>query len=209
MTYSDSDRLIALAGLFQAIHCVMRVARHGTLDTSAAEPCIFSLFQVDADTVASVYGPPGAVGIGVRQIIDQMGGKPQRDLDLTRYAILVMKLEQRLAARPDLLRAIRTGIDEATVKLDHHALLDPVILSHLADTYAKNISILEPRILVRGEPLHLNNPDNQNRIRAFLLAAVRSAMLWRQAGGNRWRILFGRARLFEAARAYLDSRTVT
>ncbi len=204
MAYSDRDRLIALAGIYQAAHCVMRVARYGSVDTAAAEPCIFSLFQVDADTVASVFGPPGAVTLGARQIIDQMAGKTERELELTRYVIALIKLEQRLGSRSDLLTAIRAGIDEATVKLEQHALLDPVILAHMAEIYSRTISGLQPRIMVRGEPLHLNNQDNQNRIRALLLAGIRSAMLWRQAGGSRWQILFGRRRLFDEAQRYLS-----
>jgi len=208
MGFSDRDRLTALAGIYQAVHCVIRIARHGSVDTAAAEPCIFSLFQVDADNVAGVFGPPGAVTIGARQIVDQMSSRTERDLELTRYVITLIKLEQRLAARADLLKRIRAGIDEATVKLEDHALLDPAIFAHMAEIYAKTISLLQPRVMVRGEPLHLNNPDNQDRVRALLLAGIRSAMLWRQAGGSRWQILFGRRRLFEEARRYL-STTVT
>jgi high frequency lysogenization protein len=203
MAYSDRDRLIALAGIYQAVHCVMRIARHGSIDTATVEPCLFSLFQVDADTVASVFGPPGAVSVGARQIAEQMTSNSERDLELTRYVITLIKLEQRLAARTDLLTAIRSGIDEATVMLDNRALLDPAIFAHLADIYSKTISALPPRIMVRGEPLHLNHPDNQNRIRALLLAGIRSAMLWRQTGGSRWQILFGRRRLYDEARGYL------
>lgn len=203
MAYSDRDRLIALAGLYQATHCVMRVARYGSVDTAAAEPCIFSLFQVDADTVASVFGPPGAVVPGARQIIQQMASKTERELELTRYVIALMKLEQGLAKRPDVLARIRAGIDEATIELERHALLDPAILAHMAEIYSQTISRLSPRIMVRGEPLHLNNADNQNRIRALLLAGIRSAMLWRQTGGSRWQILFAQRRLFDEAQGYL------
>ncbi|MBK1702768.1 high frequency lysogenization protein HflD [Thiococcus pfennigii] len=208
MAYSDRDRLIALAGIYQAVHCVMRIARHGSVDTAAVEPCLFSLFQVDADNVASVFGPPGAVSVGARKVIEQMTNTTERDMEPTRYVITLMKLEQRLAARPDLLAAIRAGIDEATVMLEHHALLDPAIFAHMADIYAKTISSLPPRIMVRGEPLHLNNPDNQNRIRALLLAGIRGAMLWRQTGGSRWQIIFGRRRLFDEAQGYLRQPAV-
>jgi high frequency lysogenization protein len=57
--------------------------------------------------------------------------------------------------------------------------------------------------MVRGEPVYLQNPDNQNRIRALLLAGVRAAWLWRQVGGSRWKILFARKRLLAAADEYL------
>ena len=70
------------------------------------------------------------------------------------------------------------------------------ILAGLADIYSTTISTLSPRIMVRGEPLHLQNPENINRIRALLLAGIRSAMLWRQCGGRRLQILLGRKRLW-------------
>jgi high frequency lysogenization protein len=49
----------------------------------------------------------------------------------------------------------------------------------------------------------LKDDENQHRIRALLLAGIRAAWLWRQVGGSRWRVLFGRTALLEAAREYL------
>ena len=83
-------------------------------------------------------------------------------------------------------------------------MLHPNLLAHFADLYSEEISQLSPRIMVRGVAQHLQNPDNQHRVRALLLAAIRSARLWRQTGGTRWQILFGRQRLLLEARRYLD-----
>ena len=58
--------------------------------------------------------------------------------------------------------------------------------------------------MIHGDPLHLRNPDNQNRLRALLLAAVRSARLWRQVGGSRWQLLFRNRPILDEARRYLD-----
>jgi high frequency lysogenization protein len=57
--------------------------------------------------------------------------------------------------------------------------------------------------MVQGDPRHLHAPDNQNRIRALLLAGIRAAWLWRQVGGSRWKILLGRKQLAAAGRDYL------
>jgi high frequency lysogenization protein len=204
MAYDNQDRVTALAGIFQAVACVARIARTGSADTAAMEPCIYSLFQVNADDVPAVYGPPGAVANGARQIVAQLTGQPERDLTLTRYAVAVLKLERSLAARPDLLEQIGRGIAAAEPKREHFALLHPNLIAHFADLYSETLSGLRPRVLVRGDALHLQNPDNQGRIRALLLAGVRSAMLWRQIGGTRLQILFGQKRLLQEARRYLD-----
>lgn len=208
MAHDNQDRVTALAGIYQAVACVMRIARAGNADTAAMEPCIHSLFQVDAPTVAAVYGPPGAVANGARQIIAQLTGKPERNLELTRYVVNLLKLERSLSRRPDLLARIGQGIEAATQKREHFALLHPNLIAHFAELYSETLSQLQPRILVRGEPLHLQNPDNQNRIRALLLAAVRSARLWRQVGGSRLQLLLGHKRLLQDARQYLEQAAV-
>lgn len=204
MPHAPIDRIIALAGIYQAVNCVMRVARAGTADTEVMEPCIHSLLQVDAADVTAVYGEPGAVANGARQIIAQLTGQPDRNLELTRYVVLLMKLERTLAGRRDLLQRIGEGIEAARAKQAHFALLHPNMLAHFADLYSNTVSQLEPRIIVRGDPTHLSNPDNQNRVRALLLAGIRSAMLWRQVGGTRWQILFQAKQVLAQARRYLD-----
>ena len=204
MAYDDQDRVTALAGIYQAVGCVMRIAHSGSADTAAMEPCIYSLFQVDADTVAAVFGPPGAVANGARQLIAQLTGRPERDLVLTRYVVTVIRLERKLSTQPELLDRIGQGINAAAAIRDQYPLLHPDLLTRFADLYSENLSPLSPRILVRGVSSHLQNPDNQIRIRALLLAAIRGARLWRQVGGTRWQILFGYKRMLVEARRYLE-----
>ena len=59
--------------------------------------------------------------------------------------------------------------------------------------------------MVKGEPPHLQNPDNINKIRALLLAGIRSAMLWRQVGGLRRHIIFNRRKLLTITHRLLAS----
>lgn len=204
MAHDDQDRVTALAGIYQAVACVMRIARTGSADTAAMEPCIYSLLQIDAADTAAVYGPPGAMANGARQLVAQLTGRPERDLELTRYAASVIRLERKLSAQPELLGRIGEAITGAAALREHRPLLDPDLLARFADLYSETLSHLKPRILVRGASNHLQNPDNQVRIRALLLAAIRSARLWRQLGGSRWQILLGHKHLLMQARRYLD-----
>jgi len=206
-TYSLQDRLIALGAIYQASLCVRRIATRGTVDTDLMEPCIYSLFQKDAETTAAIFGPPGALIPGVRELANQISGNSPKDLEFTRYLLALLKLESVLMKRQDLVDRIAQGLEEARAKLAHFPMLHPNLLAHLADLYSQTISQLPPRIMVRGEPNFLQNPDNQNRIRALLLAGVRAAWLWRQVGGSRWKILLGRQKLLEAANAYLHAHS--
>src|SRR3569623_1691456 len=54
---------------------------------------------------------------------------------------------------------------------------------------------------------HLSHPDVANKVRTLLLAAIRSAVLWRQCGGNRWQLIFGRRKIIDTARALLGEQT--
>jgi len=203
MPYTLSDRVLALAGLHQAVHGVVRIARTGSADQDAMTASLHSLFQIDADRVETVFGAPGALADGMRQLVTQLTGTPERDLEMTRHMALLIRLERQLSARPDLLDRLSNGIEAARHKREHFELTHPNILAHFADLYSDTISSLGPRIMVRGEPQHLRDTDNQNRIRALLLAGIRAARLWRQVGGTRWQFLFQGRQIIEEARRYL------
>jgi high frequency lysogenization protein len=49
--------------------------------------------------------------------------------------------------------------------------------------------------MVNGESHYLTRPDMANKIRACLLAGIRSATLWQQCGGTRWKFLFYRKKM--------------
>lgn len=196
---TEQDRCLALAGIFQAAALASRVARRGVAETAAIEASIHSLFQLDADSVEEVYGSVSGVAFGLRILKEQLHNGRSRDIEIARYVISLLHLERKLAKRDAMLKEIGSSIQTAATRLEHFPLLHPNILAGLAEIYTETISTLPPRIMVQGEPLHLQNPENINRIRALLLAGIRSAMLWRQCGGRRLQILLGRKKLWQTA----------
>ena len=50
----------------------------------------------------------------------------------------------------------------------------------------------------------MKQTTTSDRIRTLLLAGIRSAMLWRQLGGNKWQIIFGRGEIERQSRVLLD-----
>ncbi|MCG6968807.1 MAG: lysogenization regulator HflD, partial [Gammaproteobacteria bacterium] len=99
---------------------------------------------------------------------------------------------RKLLKEPELLKRITDGIEKARNQADHFSTTHDNVIASLADVYSETISTLRPRVMVNGEHNHLSNPDNANKIRALLLAAIRSAVLWDQCGGSRWQIMFNR-----------------
>jgi len=68
-------------------------------------------------------------------------------------------------------------------------------ISYLAALYQDTISQLPFRIHVTGKVEYLRDTLVANKIRALLLAGIRSAVLWHQLGGRRWHLFFYRKRI--------------
>jgi high frequency lysogenization protein len=200
---SNKDRCIALAGVFQAASMAAQIAESGTVESENMEASIRSLFKINADSVEDVYGGLRGVELGLRLIQRQLGEKQTDNVMVTQYVIALLHLEGKLRKNPAMLEQIKEGIQLADRRMDHFPLLHANIIAQLADIYSNSISTLKPRIMVQGDPLHLQNPDNVNRIRALLLSGIRSAILWRQCGGGRFQVIFNRKKLAEEARRLL------
>ncbi|TVO73552.1 high frequency lysogenization protein HflD [Sedimenticola selenatireducens] len=200
---SNKDRCIALAGVFQAASMAAQIAESGTAESENMEASIRSLFKINADSVEDVYGGLRGVELGLRLIQRQLGEKQTDNVMVTQYVIALLHLEGKLRKNPAMLEQIKEGIQLADRRMDHFPLLHANIIAQLADIYSNSISTLKPRIMVQGDPLHLQNPDNVNRIRALLLSGIRSAILWRQCGGGRFQVIFNRKKLAEEARRLL------
>ena len=203
MPQTDRDRAIALAGVLQAADLVRGIARRGQANPEDVETCLNSLIKIDAASSEDVYGgiPRLRLGLG---LLEQQLSNP-RDMELTRYAVALLSLERKLSRRADLLQAIRTGIENTLPNLTHFPIGHGNIIARFAEIYLNSLSTLSPRIMVSGEPIHLNNPENSNRIRALLLAGIRAATLWRQSGGGRLTLLLRRNPLLRETRRLLAS----
>jgi high frequency lysogenization protein len=198
----NEPRVLALAGLFQAVSLAQQLADQGRCDETAMEASVASVFRIDAPSVAAVYGGVGGVRLGLRNLINQLdeGG---RDAGLTRMAITVMRLERSLARRSELTRTLQEGVLAAQRQVAHFGQDSPQVVRRLAELYAATLSTLSPRVMVSGQPQFLQQPAVVEKVRANLLAAVRSAVLWRQVGGRQWQIIVSRRQCSMLARGLL------
>ena len=69
--------------------------------------------------------------------------------------------------------------------------------------YQDTLSTLRQRIQVHGDMRNVQQPNNASKIRALLLAGIRSARLWRQLGGHRWQLVFSRRKLLNELQSML------
>lgn len=200
MTHTVEDRTLALAGVFQAVQLVKEIAHQGSMSTDNYEASVGSIFNTQPDTTAAVYGGLHNVTNGIKLLRIHMGGTDQvRDLEITRYVVAILYLERQLAKRPLMLQQIATGIEKARAQAEHFSKTHSNVIASLAGLYSDTISTLTPRIIVSGEQGYLSNTENANKVRALLLAAIRSAVLWRQCGGGRLQLIFGRNKMIREA----------
>lgn len=190
-----TNQTIALAGISQAAALVQQLATTGSANSSALEASIGSLFISDKDGILNVFGGLSGITLGLKQLNEQMTGFKIANPDQARYAASLVFLERQLNKQPELLNAIFTGIERAQAQSEQFGPLHENVLANLGDIYHNTISTLQPRIMVNGEQEYLSRPDVVNKVRACLLAGIRSAILWQHCGGTRWKFLFYRKKI--------------
>ncbi len=201
--YSDSDRVLALAGIFQAARLTWQLARKGMADAQALDASVASLFQTSPADVPAVFGGVENLEMGLRCLITQLDQPTERNAEITQYAISMIQHERRLARQPERLARMGQDLQDLADRMAAYELPEKSRYAQLDEIYSRNISPLSPRIMVKGEPLHLQNPDTSARVRSALLAGIRAAHLWRQCDGSRWHLMLKRRQLVETARQLL------
>ena len=212
MAGSFHDQVLALAGIFQSACLVQQLAREGHTDSAALRASIQSILALDAPDVETIYGSARGVHLGLELLHTKLTGKTKSaDMEMARYVVALVQLENSLRRRPTMLDDIRQGIDTARAQMkffESDAPADgvhPLLMEKLAQLYSQTISTLTPRIMVSGEHGHLSNPAIAAKVRAALLAGIRSAVLWRQLGGRRWQLLFSRGKIARTAAELLEA----
>lgn len=203
----NEERVLALAGLYQACVLTRQLANDGRCDEGAMESGLASVFRIDAPSVAAVYGTTAGVRLGLRTLVSQLD-ESGNDMTVTRMAMTVMRVERSLSGRRDLLDELQQGIVAAQRQVEHFGMSSPQVTARLATLYAQTLSTLRPRVMVNGNPLHLQQAAIVEKVRSNLLAAVRSAVLWHQLGGRQWQLLLFRRQCSMLARGLLTGATL-
>ncbi len=195
---SWEKQVIALSAVAQSAQLVRDIAVTGILDEEAAVATVNALLVLNPDTMEEIYPNLSHLSIGLSCLQNIFGkDRLQQHADVIRYALGIMVLRSKLMSSNAMQDQLRTGLN----------LIDPLHLplqavrrnafddfanspgertfEQLAKLYQDTISTLPYRIQVQGNIEHLKNNKNAIRIRALLLAGIRSAVLWYQLGGRR------------------------
>lgn len=196
------ERTIAFAGLCQSVKLVQDVARTDTANYDAVKTCLESITITNPTSTLAVYQKEANLKIGLTTLISELNNTSKGN-ELTRYLINLLTLERKLSSRRDSLAQLGDRIATIERQLQTYDLMDELMVKNLASIYLDTISPLGPRIQITGSPTLLQQLGVQNKIRALLLAGIRSAVLWRQVGGKRRHLIFSRKQLVEQAKLIL------
>lgn len=212
LTYTIEDQVIALAAVFQAASLVDRLAKTGSLSDESYQVLLDSLLKTDASNTLDIYGDRFSIQLGLRELVAVLGKKNERSkVEIVRYALTLLFLEGKLNKRKDLLNVISQRIaeiqsqNEQSERTEQAEQSDSIhrsqadITAAFASLYKDTISTFPQRIQVTGESKYLRIEENAEKIRTLLLAGIRAAVLWRQVGGRRWKLLFLRKSILNAA----------
>lgn len=197
---------LALAGICQSARLVQQLAHQGHCDSDALHVVLNSVIDLNPGSTLGVYGGSEAnLKLGLETLLSVLNASNRQGLnaELTRYTLSLMVLERKLHASSGALDTLGSRIAGLQRQLEHFDLESDTLLSAMAGIYVDVISPLGPRIQVTGSPAVLQSPQVQSKVRASLLAGIRSAVLWHQVGGGRLQLMFSRNRLCTQAKQML------
>lgn len=207
--FSEWDyRNIALAVVVQCAQLVDSLATTGRADDAQIEACIAPLLALDPKNVGEVYPDVSRFSIGLNALQKSLEKNGMKEFgEPIRYVLGMTVLQQQLGKVSSMQSLIRRRLQNISVLKNSAGNEDNELtvslpteydLATIASLYQDTISKLTFRIHVKGDPVYLKNPRVANKIRALLLAGIRSAMLWQQLGGRRWHLFFYKTRIRES-----------
>lgn len=200
---SVEQQVLALAGVCQCARLAQELARRGHAQPEPLRCALSSILILNQINVDTALGGVEGVFAGLPDL-----GRRQPDpaaVERLRYVIALIDLQRRLRREQETageLRSRLVSLQESPIAEDPGS---PQTIKAFADIYAATVSGLTPKIMVRGEQQHLKNENTISKVRAVLLAGVRSAYLFHDHGGRKWHLFLRSKKLAASARALLES----
>lgn len=200
MSTSLDDKILALAGIVQALSLINRLAFLGLheQDRPIIETCIQSLYMLDAHNVEEIFGQKHALIPGMKELHAVL----KHNIFNLRYALRIKKeiwqvfgLAKQILRRPELRRLIQDKIHQYTRQAEYFSRTHSSIIQRWSELTIELMNRLGARFHLYGRQANLSHEEIASTIRALLLAAIRAAVLWHQLGGNIWLLIFERKKL--------------
>jgi len=193
-----AEQVLALAGVVQAAMLVDKLAKTGYDDAESVQTQVHSLLATDPASTEAVFVDRYHMRSGLTALRKMLNQEGEDFAEVLRYSLSMIHLQNKLSSRNDMLAAIGSRIEQAKNQAEHFSPDHENVIANLASIYTDTISTFRFRIQVNGNPVYLRQDATVNKIRTLLLSGIRCAILWRQCGGGRIKLLFNRKRYIQA-----------
>lgn len=196
----------------QSAQLVHDIAVKGIHHEEAAVATVNSLLVLNPVSMHEIYPNLSHLSIGLGCLQNLFGkDRLQQHADVIRYTLGIMVLRGKLMSRTAMQDQLRKNLKlinplHLPLQTNRQDAVDETSNSpeeqtfeQIAKLYQDTISTLPYPIQVLGNIEHLKNNRNAIRIRALLLAGIRSAVLWYQLGGRRLGLIFYRKLIYSTA----------
>ncbi len=198
------DRMIALAATVQAAAAVKQVARLGRIrEPNAGEVLLASVLELNPASVDAMYPNREDLRLGLESLLQQIGSSRNKDVEITSYVVGMLMLERRLSRSQSHVQQLGQRLQQLHRQKYEFNFANETIIATMAGIYSDLISPLAKPLRINGQPGILQQPSQQNLIRALLLSGVRNAVLWRQLGGRRRQFLWHKQRMVRCVQQLL------
>ena len=192
------NETISLGAIYQASNEIKKIAWQGQIDNKIIEPLIHSVYQTTSEEVEDIYINIKRLNTGWDFLRQQLVGDVfSKDAEVTRYFEAIGILVKNMKKNPEIINNLREQLSSFTLDINQQNLYEHA--NFLSNLYLKTISKINPRIIVNGDNKYLKENNNASMIRALLMSAIRSYILWEQSGGSKFRIFIFRKKIAKLA----------
>lgn len=198
------ERMIALGATVQAAAAVKQVARLGLVrEPATSNVLLASVLELNPASVDAMYLNREELRFGLENLLLQVGPSKNKDMEVTRYVVGILALERRLSRSASQMQQLGQRLQQLHRQKYQFNFADDTIIATMAGIYSDLISPLAKPLRINGHPAILQQPSQQNLIRALLLSGVRNAVLWRQLGGRRRHFIWYQSRIVRTVQQLL------
>ena len=156
------------------------------------------MYQTTSDDVEEIYINIKRLNTGLDFLRQQFVGDAfSKDAEVTRYFEAIGILVKNMKKNSNIVNKLRDQLSNFSLDINEKNLNEHA--TFLSNLYLDTVSKISPRIIVNGDNKYLKENINACMIRALLLSAIRSYILWEQSGGSKFRIFIFRKRIAELA----------
>ena len=192
------NEVISLGAIYQASSEIKKIAWQGKINNKFIEPLIHSVYQTTSNEIEDIYINLKRLNTGLDFLRKQFVGDAfSRDAEVDRYFEAINILVKNMKKNTEIISNLRGELSNHKEDVTEENLHDHA--EFLSNLYLKTISKINPRIIVNGDNIHLTDNKNASMIRALLLSAIRSFILWQHSGGTKFRIFLFKKKMAEIA----------